>query len=105
MALHPCAEPGCPTITDQRRCPAHTRELDRARGTRQQRGYDAGHDALRAHWDPIVQTGCVACARCGRLIHPGTAWHLDHDDDRTGYRGPSHWRCNLSAAGSTAHGL
>jgi hypothetical protein len=26
-----CSEPGCPTLTDQRRCPQHTRTTDRAR--------------------------------------------------------------------------
>jgi 5-methylcytosine-specific restriction protein A len=35
-----CAEPGCNAIVPSGRCPAHTRAVDRARGTRQQRGYD-----------------------------------------------------------------
>jgi hypothetical protein len=37
------------------------------------------------------------------LILPGTEWALDHTDDRTGYLGPSHKRCNDSAGGKAAH--
>jgi hypothetical protein len=38
-----------------------------------------------------------------RLILLGQQWHLDHNDDRTGYRGPAHARCNTSAGGKAAH--
>jgi hypothetical protein len=41
----------------------------------------------------------VLCARCRRPIIPGTHFDLDHTDDRTGYLGPSHRRCNRSHAG------
>ena len=35
------------------------------------------------------------CARCGRLMLPGQALDLDHDDDRPGaYLGFSHATCN-----------
>ena len=98
-----CAEPGCPELSLTPRCTAHTREVDRARGTRQQRGYDAAHMKLRASWKRKVDRCEVNCARCGQLILPGEKFHLDHTDDRTGYLGPSHERCNLSAAGKAAH--
>jgi len=36
-----CAEPGCSVIVPSGRCPQHAREVDRDRGTRHDRGYDA----------------------------------------------------------------
>ena len=101
-----CAVPGCPTAYADRNthCPAHRRQADRARGTRQARGYDRDHDRLRADWAPKVATGAVTCWRCGDPITRGEPWHLGHDDnDRTTYRGPEHELCNLSAAGKSAH--
>lgn len=91
-----CAEHGCPELTHTTRCPTHTRAKDKARGTRQQRGYDATHERLRAKWARKVATGQVNCARCGKRITTLEPWHLDHTDDRTGYLGPSHVACNTS---------
>jgi hypothetical protein len=59
----------------------------------------------------VVATGTVRCARgadcefaetvggvlIGGLIEPGSDWHLDHRDDRRGYLGASHARCNTVA--------
>jgi hypothetical protein len=101
--LRVCAEPGCPELSDKPRCTDHTREVDRARGTRQARGYGAAHMRLRSNWKPKVERGQVDCARCGLLILPGTEWALDHTDDRSGYLGPSHRACNDSAGGKAAH--
>jgi hypothetical protein len=58
---------------------------------------------LRANWKLKVDRAEVDCARCGHLILPGEKFHLDHTDDRTGYLGPSHERCNTSAGGKAAH--
>lgn len=101
--LRVCSEPGCPELSTSRRCPTHAGQHEQQRGTRQQRGYDAGHDRLRAKWKPRVERCEVKCARCGQLILPLETWHLDHTDDRTGYLGPSHERCNTSAGGKAAH--
>ena len=85
------------------RCPAHTRQTDQARGTRQARGYDADHDRLRAQWAPHVTAGRVTCWRCREPITAGTSWHLGHlDHDRTRYGGPEHTTCNLRAAGKAS---
>lgn len=62
------------------------------------RGYGFEHVKLRRRWAVRVATGAVACSRCGRLISASAAWHLDHRDDRNGYLGPAHRRCNLVAA-------
>lgn len=100
MAKRVCAEPLCPTLVDAgtTRCPTHARAKDKARGTRQERGYDAAHDKLRARWARKVATGSVICWRCGVRIGVLDEWHLGHcDDDRSIYHGPEH------AAGNLAH--
>lgn len=98
-----CAVPDCPVLTPARRCPTHEAEAERKRGTRQQRGYGAAHDAERRAWAPRVLNGDVLCARCRLVIEPGQRWHLDHTDDRAGYLGPSHADCNNAAGGRAAH--
>ena len=65
------------------------------------RGYGPGHEARRRKVDPLVQTGTVPCARCGELIEKNEPWDLDHRDDRRGYLGPSHARCNRSTRGGS----
>mgnify|MGYP000585401853 CR=1 FL=1 len=59
MALKVCAEPGCPILTDTTRCPTHTRQRDRARGSSTARGYDKAHQHRRAgDFDRISQGSC-----------------------------------------------
>lgn len=60
--------------------------------------YGNTHKRLRERWAKQVERGQVCCARCGRLIVPGTPWDLDHTQDRGGYLGPSHARCNRATA-------
>jgi hypothetical protein len=86
------------------RCPACEREHDRQRGSRQQRGYDAQHEALRrqlvAALDPWAP-----CPRCRQPLGPDPArLDLMHADDRRGWLGLGHRRCNrdVSPQGTTA---
>lgn len=67
------------------------------------RGYGWQHKRERARWIPIVAMGRTACWRCQLLIKPSDAWHLGHNDDRTGYMGPEHKDCNIGAASRRAH--
>ena len=69
------------------------------------RGYGTSHQAERKRWEPVVQSGRVACVRGGFLIAPGTRWHLDHADDKLHYRGPAHASCNLRAAAKRGNKL
>jgi hypothetical protein len=61
------------------------------------RGYGSEHQKLRKLLEPVVLSGQARCTRCRRLIAPGTKWDLDHTEDRGGYLGPAHRRCNRGA--------
>jgi hypothetical protein len=93
-----CVEAGCPELTTTTRCPAHTRERDKARGTRQQRGYDSHYDMRRKTDVRNLANGAVlTCWRCGGVVLPHD-YSLGHcDDDRRVIHGPEHLRsCNLA---------
>lgn len=89
----------CPTlITTGTRCPTCQRQHERARGTRQQRGYDTHHDRERARWATRQAAGeTLTCWRCGLPITG--PFDLGHDDtDRSIHRGPEHPACNRATA-------
>lgn len=94
MTLKVCLEPGCPTLTSGTRCTEHERARDKARGTRQERGYDAAYDRLRRNYQLRMEAGEVfMCWRCEELEQPHLIdpdnWDLGHDPgDRTVIRGP-----------------
>lgn len=99
MAMRVCAEPGCPTLTTTRRCSTHQAEVEVARGTRQQRGYDEEHMAARAALLPLAYG--TRCPLCNQYMYPHHVLHLDHsiplsiDSTSRGDR-MVHMRCNLS---------
>lgn len=62
--------------------------------------YGSQHQKLRRLLAREVETGSVACTRCGRVILPGQPWDLDHSDDGNGYLGPSHRACNRNTSRS-----
>ena len=84
--LRPCAHPGCPALVQSGRCRAHSRQVERQRGTAAERGYDARWRAysllFRAHHPLCGMRGIGApvtkdsvCAREGRYT-PSTL--VDH---------------------------
>jgi hypothetical protein len=100
MTLRVCSQPGCPSLQPEPKCPTHRSQAERQRGTRQERGYDAGHEAERKRWAPLVATGNVKCWRCREHIPADAAWDLGHDDrDRSKYRGPECRPCNRATSG------
>jgi hypothetical protein len=69
------------------------------------RGYGTAHQAERARWQPVIDSGLGTCRaeRCrypDRAILPGADWHLGHTPDRRGYIGPCHPLCNVTEGGS-----
>jgi hypothetical protein len=105
-----CSQPGCPRLVKagayRGLCDEHRKARDKARGTRQQRGYGAEHQRFRAKYVQAIKDGqTVLCWRCGQPIKDPDDLHLGHDDnDRSITRGPEHSRrCNLSAAGRASH--
>ena len=103
MAKRPCIEPGCPVLTTRTRCTEHERAKDKARGTRQARGYDAEYDAVGRDYQRRINDGhTFTCWRCSRPLGPqrGLDWQLGHcDDDRDAIHGPECPACNLATRG------
>ena len=106
MAKRVCT--GCKAIYDPRttgaragRCTTCSRIHDRERGTREERGYGAAHQATRAAYQARMDAGeTIRCWRCTEPIIYGEPWDLGHDDhDRSITHGPEHAHCNRSAAG------
>jgi hypothetical protein len=64
-------------------------------GTTTQRGYGADHVRMRRQWSTLVEIGAAECSLCGESVEPSDRWHMDHTDDRQGYRGVAHALCNL----------
>jgi DNA-directed RNA polymerase subunit RPC12/RpoP len=98
-----CSEPGCPNLQAESRCLEHRRQQERARGTRQERGYDKAHDQLRAQYQERMDEGQVYdCWRCGQPVDR-TNWTLGHcDDNRSRYHGPECPPCDYATSGRTA---
>jgi hypothetical protein len=67
-------------------------------GKTKARGYGAKHKRYRKAWARRVAAGLEPCRRCGKLIAPDEPFDLDHNDERTGYLGPSHVSCNRGHA-------
>lgn len=97
MSKRVCAQPGCPTLIPQGRsyCTPHTHARDYARGTAEQRGYNAEYRRQRTLARQQVDQGGVTCWRCRQPINPGEPFDLGHDDNnRDIIRGPEHPKCN-----------
>lgn len=93
-----CTEPGCPLLVDQGvrdgRCDEHRKAKDKARGSRQERGYGRAHELTRAALLPDAYG--THCPHCDDYMWPHQELDLDHTEDRTGYVGIVHASCNRS---------
>ncbi len=61
-------------------------------------GYGWQHQQLRRALLAALVPG-TACCRCGLPMDLTQSLDLDHNDDRTGYNGLAHSRCNRAAGG------
>jgi hypothetical protein len=80
-------------------CQAVATRKRNARAPRAARGYGKRHDQVRKMYEPVIAAGNGWCAETSclmptRYISPGEPWDLAHNEDRTGYKGPAHRRCN-----------
>ena len=82
------------------RCPDCARVHDKARGTRQERGYGRGHELTREALLPEAYG--TPCRYCGNRMWPHERLALDHTADRTGYRGIVHADYRDCPAGGNA---
>lgn len=98
----------CPTRALTRdntgRCDTCRTARDKARGSREARGYDHAHRELRKQYEPIVKAGNATCWRCGQPITPDADWDLGHQPDRTQPARPEHIgrECPLGGNRATA---
>lgn len=64
-------------------------------------GYSSEHHRIRAALLPYwIGRPCV---RCGLVMGDPSDMHLDHTDDRAGYIGFAHARCNTKAGAALGH--
>lgn len=74
MALHPCAEPGCPNLTDTTRCTTHhkakRKASDRKRPNARRRGY--GHRWQQTRARALTYMPTCQCGEPATDVH-----HLD----------------------------
>lgn len=106
MPKRRCAGTSCPVLVSEgtRFCPAHARQHEQARGTRQARGYGRDHDRLRSIWRSRLERGDTPlCPKCGQPVTAAQRWDLGHTRDRRAWTGPEHARCNRSDGGRRAH--
>jgi 5-methylcytosine-specific restriction protein A len=92
-APRPCGQPGCRALVrGAPRCPEHTRQRDRERGTAHQRGYDGRWRKARLTYlkqHPL----CVLCCREGRVTPADVVDHIvDHKGDQRLFWDTSNWR-------------
>lgn len=108
MTLRVCLDCMATIAAGRSRCATCERIRDKARGTRQERGYDAQHDRLRADYQSRMDRGeGFECWRCAATSTPHRVdtsdWQLGHcDDDRTKYHGPECPSGNQATSGRAA---
>jgi hypothetical protein len=73
MPMRPCLD--CGALTPTTRCPTCTGTRDRARGTRQQRGYGREYERERER-ALIDATHCATCGVLFTLDNPATGGHV-----------------------------
>ena len=76
----PAHQGGCPELVTSGKCKDCRAEADRARGRRQQRGYDAEHDRIRSALLARFVPGTL-CPVCDQPMLAGQALDAGHSTD------------------------
>ena len=75
MAKRVCLTPGCPTLVTAGRCPTCSSKHEKARGTRQERGYDAEYERQLRTPEYVNATHCGNCEEPFTPENPKTGGH------------------------------
>ena len=85
--LRPCLQPGCTLLVAKGRCPTHSRQYERYRGSAAKRGYGPRHQ----HWRKLVLGREPLCRDCGKPatdadhiipLSMGGTWELENGAGR-----------------------
>jgi hypothetical protein len=91
-----CGRTGCEVrVVGVAYCPIHLAETQQRANTTA-RDYGANHQRARRQALATLIDG-TPCPRCGLPMDHSQPLDLDHTDDRAGYRGLAHRRCNARA--------
>jgi hypothetical protein len=75
VTVRVCIEDGCPVLTRSTRCHEHERAKDKARGTRQERGYDYAFEQAKLQPEYANATHCAECGKPFTEGNPKTGGH------------------------------
>jgi 5-methylcytosine-specific restriction protein A len=92
----PCAHPGCATLVDRRRCPAHTRQLRLEQEARRETSHRRGYDRRWAKARAVFLTRhplCAACYSKGLITAAAEVDHVvPHRGDPALFWDPGNWQ-------------
>jgi len=95
--LRPCSVSGCPALVDKGKCPEHSRQYERDRGSSTERGYDRRWQKARLTYlkrHPL----CAECERQGRVKAAEVVDHvIPHKGNTTLFWDVSNWQALCKA--------
>ena len=89
---HPCSQPGCARLTNERFCEEHKQETDWSRGSAAARGYDTRW--RRARERSLAENPyCAECRKVGELVGATVVDHIrPHRGNEALFRDETNWQ-------------